>query len=252
MPRKARSISATGIYHVTVCSVNGRKIFYYPQDYLKFKEILKYESEKYQVEIYGYCILDNHVHLLLYDVANKLSVMMKNLSYQYAKWYNKSYCSSGHVFASRFTSFCLENRMDILDCLVYIHLVPEYLGVTKRPTRYIYSSYREYINHSEIVNVSYILNLISKDLFPSIHKYSKYKMPVSPMKRCTDNVIRHRIAEIMKINKGEEICYLSPELYEVPLKRLLYEGVSIRQLARVTGLSGYSIKKINLCNSTKI
>ena len=76
MPRKAREVSATGIYHVMIRGINRQDIFEEPEDFWKFIEILGSLSEVLAEDmkskictchIYAYCIMPNHVHILIQE-----------------------------------------------------------------------------------------------------------------------------------------------------------------------------------------
>ena len=65
MPRKARTVSSSGIYHIILRSVNKHIIFEEDFDYQKFLFVLSDCEEKYDTSIYAYCLMDNHIHMLL-------------------------------------------------------------------------------------------------------------------------------------------------------------------------------------------
>jgi putative transposase len=65
MPRKARKKSNTGIYHVVLRGINKQSIFEDKQDFRKFLETIKKSREKSEYKLYAYCLMSNHIHLLI-------------------------------------------------------------------------------------------------------------------------------------------------------------------------------------------
>ena len=101
MPRLTRKKSNSGIYHVIVRGINRQDIFHEEEDYTKYLEGLKRAQDISKFEIYGYCLMSNHVHLLLHEKIESLESIMKCVGVSYASWYNKKQERVGHVFQDR-------------------------------------------------------------------------------------------------------------------------------------------------------
>ena len=96
MPRMARKVSSTKVYHVIFRGNDKQDIFFDIKDYKKMmKEIVK-TKEKYQYEIFAYCLMTNHVHLILYDRNNNISKAMQGLIVSYSSYFGKKYEKVGH------------------------------------------------------------------------------------------------------------------------------------------------------------
>ena len=113
MGRKPREKSGTGIYHVMLRGVNRQDIFEDEEDYAVFKKQLhrvgfyKDESGKSQPPrcvIYAYCLMTNHVHLLIRETEEEISIVVKRITVSYALYYNNKYQHVGHLFQNRFRS----------------------------------------------------------------------------------------------------------------------------------------------------
>ena len=100
MPRTARDQSATGIYHVMIRGINRQDIFDAPEDYRKFIETLaslrEVVSDDMQTKIctchiYAYCIMPNHVHILIHEKDWTISQCVKYIADIYVRYYNKKY-----------------------------------------------------------------------------------------------------------------------------------------------------------------
>ena len=98
MPRKPRKKSETGIYHVIVRGIGQQDIFYEEDDFQRYPETTKRVSLESGVSVLGYCLMTNHVHLLLREDYGDISVYVKRLGISYAYWYNWKYERIGHVF----------------------------------------------------------------------------------------------------------------------------------------------------------
>ena len=85
MPRIARKISMTKVYHVILRGNDRQDIFYEEQDYKKFLKLIVVTKEKYQYEVYAYCLMTNHVHLILYDKNDQISKIMQSIEIAYSR-----------------------------------------------------------------------------------------------------------------------------------------------------------------------
>ena len=145
MPRAARKKSASDIYHVMVRGVNKQNIFTSDADYVKYLKILCECKQISGVTIYAYCLMPNHVHLLVKSGAEDLDLFMKRIGTRYAVWYNKKYGRVGHLFQDRFKSENVEDDRYFLTVLRYIIRNPVNAGIEDEPGHYKWSSYRAYL-----------------------------------------------------------------------------------------------------------
>ena len=116
MPRQERTKSGTGIYHVMLRGINRQDIFEDDEDYLQMTACLQGLAERYDENgvaleplctIYSYCLMSNHIHLLVREQKEDISSVMKRLGVAYAYYFNKKYQRNGHLFQDRFRR---ENR----------------------------------------------------------------------------------------------------------------------------------------------
>ncbi|NMD72658.1 transposase, partial [Bacillus sp. DNRA2] len=101
MPRKARKRSSSGVYHIMLRGINRQTIFEDDEDRRKFLETLKKYRDISKYELYGYCLMDNHVHLLMKESEETISDAIKRISSSYVHWYNMKYERCGHLFQDR-------------------------------------------------------------------------------------------------------------------------------------------------------
>ena len=115
MPRKRRRESSTMFYHVIVKGINNEDIYRQQREKIYFKKkILKY-LKKYDVELYAYCIMSNHAHLIIKAQLPVLSAFMAVVLAEYAVYYNYKHHRNGHVFQNRFVSECIETERIFLE-----------------------------------------------------------------------------------------------------------------------------------------
>ena len=88
MPRQARRKSESGIYHIMLRGINQQQIFEDVEDYEKFLHILKEYKAISGYKLYAYCLMGNHVHLLLQEVAEPVEQIMKRIATRFVYWYN--------------------------------------------------------------------------------------------------------------------------------------------------------------------
>ena len=88
MPRRAREKSKSGIYHIILRGANRREIFHDDEDYMRFLETLEKYKKKTEIKIYGWCLMGNHIHLLLEEGNEEISITMKRIGVSYVWFYN--------------------------------------------------------------------------------------------------------------------------------------------------------------------
>lgn len=159
MPRNARERSETGFYHVVLRGNNRDYIFQDDQDHRVMISYLDAMKSKTKVEIICWCLMGNHLHLLLKDENDELSNAMKLVSESYAKFFNKKYPHSGHVFQGRYSSFPILNESYLLNAVRYIHNNPEKAGICKT-NEYRWSSFDEYLHRAKICSTQTLLEII--------------------------------------------------------------------------------------------
>jgi putative transposase len=92
-------------------------------------------------QLHAYCLMDNHLHLLLTArAATGCALLMKAIAQLYAQYINKSYGRSGYLWESRFKSCLVQSEDYVLACYRYIELNPVRAGLVRRPDEYRWSS----------------------------------------------------------------------------------------------------------------
>lgn len=147
MPRKPRQESKNGIYHVVNRGLEKKAIFAQARERTRMENLIRKNCEKYQVEIYAYCIMPNHFHLLLKAELKALASFMAVISAKYAFYYNYKHNRTGTVFQNRFRSQCVEDDNYFWNCMRYIHMNPIKANLCKNAAEYRHSSMKEYCTY---------------------------------------------------------------------------------------------------------
>lgn len=141
MARKKREWFPGAVYHIIHRGVRKQVLFEEEYDYQMFLYIMRLALDEYKCILHAYCLMTNHVHLLLETTDYEVGKFMKFLSERYAMYYNRKYCYIGHVFESRYKSCLVKDDAYFLQTSRYIHLNPVKAMMVSRPEHYRWSSY---------------------------------------------------------------------------------------------------------------
>jgi len=140
MPRIARTVVAGCAHHITQRGNNRQAVFFVDDDRRVYLELLKEQADKYGLEIAGYCLMDNHVHLVAIPQAeDSLAHAIGRTHFRYSQYINRFHKRSGHLWQGRFYSCALDERHFWL-AMRYMELNPVRAKLCRRPWRYPWSS----------------------------------------------------------------------------------------------------------------
>jgi len=142
MPRPFRPIDDGLVYHVINRGNNRQKVFLKAADFAAFLASLADLRQRKAFELYGYCLLHNHFHLLLRPMGATISRIMQSLLVSHTQRYHKHHRSGGHVWQGRFKSPLVQDDEHLLNVLRYIEANPLRAGIVARAEDYRWSSYR--------------------------------------------------------------------------------------------------------------
>jgi len=238
MPRQPRRKSESGIYHVMIRGINRQTIFFDSDDHTKFLELLALYKEGTCSLIYAYCIMQNHVHLLV--KSNEVSNYMRKVGAGYAFWYNWKYDRSGSLFQDRFKSVPVDNDEYFLTVLRYIHQNPTSAKIVNNIEDHKYNSYCDYItdNNDRLVDKDFVLSMLPIKQFINYHNESSsdVHMDILDNHRVNDETAREIILAITGINHHSGFQLLDIPKRNQFLKEMKQNGLTIRQIERLTGL----------------
>lgn len=173
MPRKPRIQQPGMIHHVIVRGNNQESIFREDADKIRYLQLVNRYKERHLFKLLAYCIMDNHIHLLIKQGNMSLSKSMQGIQQSFTQYYNTKYNCIGHVFHQRFKSFPVDDDAYLLALIAYIHNNPKVAGVVNDLGNYKWSSHIEIIRPSKknIADVEYLFDFIDRDLSQSIPEY---------------------------------------------------------------------------------
>jgi putative transposase len=143
MPRHARFLIPGVATHVVQRGNNRSPCFFADVDYGYFLKHLGEQSVLHGCAIHAYCLMTNHIHLLLTPArAESLAGLMKALGQRYVQYVNYTYEHTGTLWEGRYRSGMMKDETHVLCCYRYIDLNPVRAGMVDRPEQYRWSSYR--------------------------------------------------------------------------------------------------------------
>ena len=142
MPRPLRLILPGVAVHVIQRGNNRVACFSQDNDYLMYLAHLRQLSEKHECAVHAYCLMTNHVHLLLTpQTADACTGLMRDLGQRYVQYFNRNHERTGTLWEGRFRSCIVQSALYVLGCYRYIELNPVRAGMADHPTGYLWSSY---------------------------------------------------------------------------------------------------------------
>jgi REP element-mobilizing transposase RayT len=247
MPRQPREKSESGIYHIMLRGINQQVIFEDYEDYSKFIETLETYKAVSEYKVFAYCLMSNHIHILLKVEKEDLDLIMKRIAGSYVYWYNWKYYRKGHLFQDRFKSEPVESDAYLLTVIRYVHWNPVKVGLCSVPEAYPYSSYARYFEPQGMIDSSFIAGMMGVEEFRSFHSMPGKEECLDVRESTRQHVTDEQAVALMRSLTGcknaSEYQSLTAEKRDKGLGELLRHGVSIRQASRITGISFGIVRK---------
>ena len=250
MPRVAREKCHTGFYHVVIRG-NGKQIIFEDESDFNFfkKRMRKYKTLE-KVEIHAFCLMDNHVHLLLRATSGGVDSFMKRLQCSYARYYNTKYERRGHLFQDRFYSDAITDRRRYFACIRYILKNPEEAGICSFE-KYRHSSFTDFWDPDGMCNADYALKLAGGmqammnflEAAPESGDEVSFDAPNTSKREFKAKKL---IRDILGVDNGLDIQAFEKNKRDESIARLKKEGLSVRQIERLTGVGRGVIQRIQL------
>ena len=246
MGRTARDRSSVGLYHVMLRGADRHILFMDDEDCEGFILSLRHAKEAGGCNLYSYCLMGNHVHLLIRETKEALETVIKRIGVSYAYHYNLKYELHGHLFQDRYRSEAIETDAYFLDVLRYICQNPVKAGLVRNLQDYRWlgcAGVRDEFHLTDPLDDFTSLQGEALLRFVSEPCRTEHLEPVEA-KRLTDREAIAMIIETCGCDHVMEIGGWPEEKREEAIRKILGSGVSIRQLARITGLSKAVIERI--------
>jgi putative transposase len=213
-------------------------------------------SRESNAMILGYCLMDNHVHLLIQEGVKSISNFMHRLGASYAYFFNWKYERAGHVFQNRFKSENVEDENYLKIVIRYIHQNPVKARMVNRADTYRWSSCQNYYsgkNHLPgLVNLDLILSMFSEESEEACNAFREFGEAETEDK-CLEELEGTAMADTQARQVIEQVLNQTAiknlhEMKKIERDAMLHElkeieGLSIRQISRLTGESFNIVKR---------
>ncbi len=241
MARQQRTKSETGIYHVMLRGINRQQVFFDNDDYNLFMNILSRCKTICGFQLHAYCLMPNHVHLLIQEGNEPLHLIFKRLGDAFIYWYNLKYDRVGGIFQGRFKSVPVNTDEYFISALRYIHQNPVKAGIVQKCSDYKFSSYNAYFKKTGFVDTGFALELIGANEFVKIHSEpcndNHLDIVDNSRIKITDSEAKRLIQIRTDCRSVDEFQMLPKDIQKEYVKFLRKDGLTIRQLTELTGVS---------------
>ncbi len=239
MPRGARKKSESGYYHIVQRGIGKQILFEDDEDNRRFLAIMQRYRRELGFELMAYCLMENHTHILIHDSQDQLDLIMKKIAGSYAYYFNQKYERSGHLFQDRFRSEPVEDDAYLLSVIRYIHKNPEKAGIAKAE-KYRWSSYAAYLSPCGEIDNSLALDMLGgPERFVEFMRSGTDESCLDMQERHTirDEAARQMICDTCGIVSGTQLQQWTKKDRDAALRKLKSQGLTVRQLERLTGIN---------------
>lgn len=176
MPRKPRIHYPGAFYHVMVRGNAKGNIFFTENDREYFYFLLQETTIHYQYRLHGFCLMSNHVHLIIEVGDVPLSKIMQNICFRYTRYINILFNRVGHLFQGRYKAILVEADCYLLSLIRYVHLNPIRASIAKNINDYPWSSHHGYSGKTKFLflTTDFVLGYFHDDLFIARDHYQQY------------------------------------------------------------------------------
>ena len=250
MPRSARRQSETGIFHVMLRGINRADLFQESEDCERFLAILRQCKTICGFELFAWCLMGNHVHLLIRPGREPLQLVVKRIGCRYVYWFNRKYERVGHLFQDRYRSEAVETDAYFLTVLRYILQNPIKAGLEQHMGEYPYSSFKAYAGNPDgLTDTGFALGYIEdrNRLVEFLKAVNREKaLDIEPPKsRVSDAEVFSRVNEFVGEAGKASFAELEKPLQRACVQQMIQHGASIRQVAAATGLPKSNIARMS-------
>ena len=248
MPRTAREKSLTNIFHVMLRGINRQNIFEDDEDRNRFMTILGQCKEISGFKLHAFVLMSNHIHLLIEPAGEALDMIFRRVGTRYAVWFNRKYQRSGHLFQDRFRSECVQDDQYYKTVLRYILQNPTKAGMEKRPGTYRWSSYLAYEKgKAALTDTQYAMTLFENReqmIDYLVQNNDDAVMDESEHDWCIrDDRAKEILAHMTQCTSASDYQQLDSSAQKEYAKALYQNGLSMGQIARLTGMSKTTVHR---------
>lgn len=245
--------TVTGFYHVCARGVGKQLIFEGDEDRWEFLELMRECCREAGVTVIAWCLMGNHVHLVLADYEDAMSAAMHRLLLTYARRFNKRTGRTGHLFQNRFDRRSLDTDRYLMAAIRYVHANPQEAGIALIE-RYPWSSFAEYLRaYGNDMTRGFSDPSCVLELFESAKGFLDYSLSMpdgsDPVIHDMDETEWERRAFADKMAKElgvplRGVKAAPPAQRDTVIFGLHDAGFTVRQIERYTGIGKSTVSRI--------
>jgi len=249
MPREARKISRSNIYHVILRGINRQDIFEDDGDRHYFMTVMQHYKGISDFRLHAFCLMTNHVHLLMEPKGEPLGQVFRRVGVRYVSWYNRKYERTGHLFQDRFRSETVESDAYYRSVLRYILQNPMKAGMERSPGNWRWSSYLAYQKGTgSITDTQYALNVFGgRDALLDFVQQGNDDLVMDEDRydwRVRDDRAKQIMERLTECSTVAEFQELEKRQRKEYVKELYQRGIAPGQIVRLTGVPRASVYRI--------
>lgn len=166
MSRKPKIHYSKSFHHVMLRGNYKQKIFLDEADYNHFYKLLEKVTKQYGCKIHLFCLMTNHAHLVIEIEHATIGKVVQSVSSPYARYFNKKYQVSGHLFQGRYLGKLIQDEKYLLELCYYIHMNPIKAKMVKQLDDYPWSSHFAYSGSEKLswLTTRYINQLLKNQV----------------------------------------------------------------------------------------
>ena len=245
--------TVTGFYHVCARGTGKQLIFEGDDDRWEFLELMRECCRDAGVTVIAWCLMDNHVHLVLADYEDAMSAAMHRLLLTYARRFNKRTGRTGHLFQNRFDRRSLDTDWQMMEAIRSVHADPQEAGISLIE-RYPWSSFAEHLRmYDGVAKKNFSDPSTVLELFGSAEGFIDYSLKTpdgsDPVIHDMDETEWERRAFADKMAKRlgvplNELKTVAPSRRDGIVFALHDGGYTVREIERYTGISKSTVSRI--------
>jgi len=234
-----------------VRGVNKQSIFLDMEDYLRFLRTLSEIKKRCEYTIHAYCLMDNHIHLLLQEGAATVGHIMQRIGTSYVKWHNQKYQRVGHLFQNRFLSEAVDSDSYFQKLLRYIHQNPVKAAMVSACGDYPWSSYSDYITPEHAIEPRLTDTKLGLEVLGGIEQLVEFcsqldqsPLPLEDPLLFKTEIARAVIKRYSENQPVENLIAMKITERNALIRKLKAEsGLSCAEIAKLTGFSIGVVKR---------
>ncbi len=253
MPRKAREKSKSGIYHVVIRGNNGQNIFFDEEDKQEFLNTLFFCRQTDGFLLFAYALFDEHAHFIIREESVNVANILKHITTKYVRWHNKKHGEHGRLLHDRYLSEPVDTEEDLMRSIRYVTVHGQQFHGTQSFDVEPWNSYKEYKDlNTDKVESDIIFGLLADEseegamlfkAFLGLKSQDEFIDIGTERIMLSDDRIRDIVIEKYGIEDGSLEGIEKERQTEILRELKSINGISIRRLARATGLTKFVVEK---------